>query len=152
MPLTCVRADRPSIKCQLLSSTHVGGCGRARPLNLGVRSMSLVLIAALFSPLAAAVFVAAAALVALRGKSPRRSVGKLLISVLVSSCAGALISLAAVIVWMSWYERTTGYSAGNAPAGWIIFYGPISMALGEVVALIWWWSRPIPEPPHEIRA
>jgi hypothetical protein len=39
------------------------------------------------------------------------------------------------------YEHTTGYSAGNAPIAWIFFYGPISAAMGEIVALVQWWMQ-----------
>jgi hypothetical protein len=47
------------------------------------------------------------------------------------------------IVWMIWYEKTTGYSAGNAPSGWIFFYGPLSAMLRQLVALtIWWFKKP----------
>lgn len=54
---------------------------------------------------------------------------------------GAVISLVITIAWMVWYEHTSGYSAGNGPIGWIFFYGPISFAIGQVVALVKWWSN-----------
>lgn len=54
---------------------------------------------------------------------------------------GAASSLACTIAWMVWYENTTAYSAGNAPLGWILFYGPASAALGQLLALIVWWFR-----------
>lgn len=52
---------------------------------------------------------------------------------------GAGVSLVLTIVWMIWYEKTTGFSAGNGPLGWIFFYGPMSSALGQLVALARWW-------------
>ncbi len=54
---------------------------------------------------------------------------------------GAGASLVLTIVWMIWYEKTTGFSAGNAPLGWIFFYGPVSAALGQFVALARWWFK-----------
>jgi len=54
---------------------------------------------------------------------------------------GAGASLVLTIVWMIWYEKTTGYSAGNGPLGWIFFYGPLSAALGQLVALVKWWFK-----------
>ena len=60
---------------------------------------------------------------------------------------GALLTLAYTIGWMVWYERATGYSAGNAPIGWIFFYGPGGAALGQLIALVHWWIRR----PHETK-
>jgi TRAP-type C4-dicarboxylate transport system permease small subunit len=54
---------------------------------------------------------------------------------------GAIASLVLLIIWMIWYEKSTGYSAGNAPVGWIFFYGPLSAALGQLIALIQWWPK-----------
>ena len=54
---------------------------------------------------------------------------------------GSIASLACTIGWMVWYENTTGYSAGNAPLGWIFFYGPASAAVGQLLALVVWWFR-----------
>ena len=57
---------------------------------------------------------------------------------------GAAGSLAFTIASAIWYEKTTGFSAGNAPLGWIFIYGPSSMALGQLIALVvWWFKRPI---------
>lgn len=54
---------------------------------------------------------------------------------------GAALSLAWLVGWMVWYERSTGYSAGNAPVAWIFFYGPLSVAVGELVGLAYWLRR-----------
>lgn len=54
---------------------------------------------------------------------------------------GVALSLALTIAWMLGYECLTGYNAGNAPLGWILFYGPISFALGQIVALGRWWKN-----------
>jgi hypothetical protein len=58
--------------------------------------------------------------------------------------AGAGLSLILTLVWMSYYEKTTGYSAGNGPIGWFFFYGPSSVAMGQLLALgVWWFKKPI---------
>src|SRR5678815_1809752 len=65
---------------------------------------------------------------------------KSLLPALIVSCvvAGAGITLAATIAWMVWYERTTGYSAGNAPLGWIFFFGPAGVGISCVVGFMVW--------------
>lgn len=45
------------------------------------------------------------------------------------------------IIAMVWYEASTGYNAGNGPLGWIFFYGPISAALGQLIAMVQWWFK-----------
>jgi len=57
---------------------------------------------------------------------------------LVLGVAGAGITLAGTIVWMVWYESTTGFSAGNAPLGWIFITGPGGIALSVIVGFIVW--------------
>ncbi len=48
------------------------------------------------------------------------------------------------IAWMTWNEKTSGFSAGNAPLAWIFFYGPFSVALGQLLALtVWWFKKPV---------
>lgn len=54
---------------------------------------------------------------------------------------GVAPSLVVTIAWMLGYEFLTGYNAGNAPLGWILFYGPISFALGQIIALVRWWKN-----------
>jgi hypothetical protein len=58
---------------------------------------------------------------------------------------GAGTSLLWLIDWMIKYEKNTGFSAGNAPLFWIFFYGPVSAAAGQLLALIVWWVKE-PEP------
>lgn len=54
---------------------------------------------------------------------------------------GAAASLLLTIGWMYWYESSSGYSAGNAPAGWILFLGPLSFSMGQIAALVQWWKN-----------
>ena len=100
-----------------------------------------MLLATFLSPL---LMVIVAVVVVAMAKE--HSVQKPRISVLVGlsiafAIVGAVVSLIATIRWMAWYERSTGYSAGNGPLGWIFFYGPASAAIGQLVALIVWWFK-----------
>jgi hypothetical protein len=75
---------------------------------------------------------------------PKASGGLLLVLSLVYGVLGAIASLVWTIFWMQAYEAKTGYSAGNGPLGWIFFYGPVSFALGQGVALVhWWYKKPM---------
>jgi hypothetical protein len=81
------------------------------------------------------------ALLAPRFSARERPIGFLISRSLLYGVAGAGISLAFTIAWMIWYEWSTGYSAGNGPLGWIFFYGPTSIALGQIAALLHWWFK-----------
>jgi hypothetical protein len=87
--------------------------------------------------------IAAAAIVSIarmRGKSVGK-IGMLVWTSAAFAVAGAIATLAFTVAWMIWYEKTTGYSAGNAPLGWIFFYGPLGAAFGQLVALVLWWFK-----------
>ena len=97
--------------------------------------------AAILSPIAMVVVAAmVVALAKVRGLA-KAKVSTLAWTTVAFAVAGAAASLACTIGWMVWYENTTGYSAGNAPLGWIFFYGPASAAFGQLPALIVWWFR-----------
>jgi hypothetical protein len=100
-----------------------------------------VLLAAFLSPLAMIVVAGAIVAIAKILSLPKPKVGALIWMSIALAAAGAIASLIYTIGWMIWYENTTGYSAGNAPLGWIFFYGPASAALGQLLALIVWWFR-----------
>lgn len=55
---------------------------------------------------------------------------------------GAGATLIYTIGWMIWYEKTTGYSAGNAPLGWIFFLGPVGALIGALIGLLVWLIKP----------
>ena len=38
-------------------------------------------------------------------------------------------------------EKTTGYSAGNAPVAWIFFFGPLGAAIGALIGFLVWWLK-----------
>jgi hypothetical protein len=100
-----------------------------------------ILLAAFLSPLAMVVVAAVVVFMAKLSSKPKPAVGALIGMSFTFAAAGAVVSLAFTIGWMIWYEKTSGYSAGNAPLGWIFLYGPASAALGQLVALIVWWFR-----------
>ena len=102
-----------------------------------------LLQAMFFSPvIAILVAVAVVAFAKLTNRS-KPEVSTLIRLSLLFGVVGAGASLMLTIAWMIWYEKTTGYSAGNAPVGWIFFYGPSSVALGQLLALtVWWFKKP----------
>jgi hypothetical protein len=54
---------------------------------------------------------------------------------------GRWLSLAFTIGWMYWYESTSGFGAGDTPVFWMLFLGPLSAAIGQLVALVHWWTK-----------
>jgi hypothetical protein len=102
--------------------------------------MNLLRLACL-SPIVALAIIIFVALIAAEMASKQPPVRELIVRAVVYAAAAAAISLGGTIAWMIWYERSTGYGAGNAPLGWIFFYGPLSAAAGEIVALIHWTFR-----------
>jgi hypothetical protein len=106
-----------------------------------------ILHLAMYAPIFAALVAAFAALIASESAVPRPPARVLVVRSVLYAGLGAAVSLAATIAWMVWYERTSGQSAGDAPIGWILFYGPLSAASGQIVALISWWIQK-PAPPR----
>jgi hypothetical protein len=101
----------------------------------------MIILICYYSPLAitglAVLLVAYAKLAGLR----KPSLESLIRSGIFYAAIGALASLALTIVWMVWYEASTGYSAGNGPLAWIFIYGPVSATLGMIAALARWWFK-----------
>ena len=100
-----------------------------------------MLLGFLLSPVIMAVIVGLVVVYAKVSNLPKPGIGRLVVRSVVYAAAGAGGSLVLLIIWMLWYEQTIGYSAGNAPVGWLFFYGPVSAVLGQVVALIRWWRE-----------
>jgi hypothetical protein len=98
-----------------------------------------VLLAAFLSPLAMAVVAAAVVALAKASALSKPKISTLIWMTIAFAGAGAIASLLFTIGWMAWYEKTTGYSAGNGPLGWIFIYGPTSAAVGQFLALVLWW-------------
>jgi hypothetical protein len=97
-----------------------------------------------FSFMSPALMLVAALLVVLIAKMrgrPIERIGRLVWTSAAFALAGAVATLVLTIAWMIWYEKTTGYSAGNGPLGWIFFYGPLGAASGQLVALLLWWFK-----------
>lgn len=80
-------------------------------------------------------------LIAKKRGRPIEKMGRLVWMSAAFALAGEVTTLALTIAWMNWYEKTTGYSAGNGPPGWIFFYGPLGAASGQLVALLLWWFK-----------
>jgi hypothetical protein len=101
-----------------------------------------MLLAAIFlSPVLVAVVAVLFVAYAKASGLQKPSVGRLVNRSLLYAVLGAVASLVLLTLWIVWYEKTTGYSAGNAPLGWIFVYGPLSAAFGQIFALIQWWFR-----------
>lgn len=100
-----------------------------------------MLVALFLSPVLMIVVAAGVVLYARTAQLAKPSIGYLVSRSIGFAVIGAVASLLLTIGWMIWYERSTGYSAGNAPLGWIFFYGPLSAACGQLAALIAWWLK-----------
>ena len=100
-----------------------------------------MLLGFLLSPVIMAVIVGLVVVYAKVSNLPKPGIDRLVARSVKYAAVGAGASLVLLIVLMIWYEQTTGYSAGNAPLGWLFFYGPVSAALGQMVALILWWRE-----------
>jgi hypothetical protein len=101
-----------------------------------------VMAFAILSPILAGVLATGVVLLANAKNIEKPPVLTLVVRSVAYAIAGGALSLACTIIWMIWYERSTGYDAGNAPLGWIFFYGPASAALGQIIALLHWWIQP----------
>lgn len=101
----------------------------------------MLLIVTLFSPLL--MFLVAYSVVGLAKEANLQKTNAHYLKSLSCKFAaiGAGASLCLTIIWINWYEKNTGYSAGNGPLGWIFFYGPASAALGQLIALVVWWFK-----------
>ena len=96
------------------------------------------LVAAISSPIITLLILAIGAVAARKYSSKQPSISGLVVTSLIYAGACLVLSLIGTIFWMSYYENTTGYSAGNAPLGWIFFYAPLSITLGMLIAFIHW--------------
>jgi hypothetical protein len=95
----------------------------------------------LFSPILGLAFSFVATILAAEVGLRKPPISVLIARTVSYAAAGAVLSLGATIVWMVWYEWSTGFDAGNGPLFWIFFAGPISATLGELVALVRWWIQ-----------
>ncbi len=91
-----------------------------------------------FSPLIMLVVSAIAYFVVVYSKRPHAPVKRLVIVSLMYAGIMLVVSLLLTIAWMIWYQYSTGYDAGNAIVGWIFFFAPASVALGQLIGLVQW--------------
>ena len=97
-----------------------------------------------FSPVIAVLFALAVVSLARVAEKPRAKISTLVRLSILFALVGAGASLLFTIAWMNWYEKASDSSAGNAPLGWLFFYGPFSVALGQLLALtVWWFKKPV---------
>lgn len=90
--------------------------------------------------------ISAAVIVYVRSAGIQKSSIALLVGLsLAYAAVGLVSSFLHTIISMSWHESSTGISQGNAPIGWIFFYGPLSAAAGQLAALVQWWLRKAPK-------
>lgn len=101
----------------------------------------MILTFAFFAPAIMIVVAIAVYLFAKQGRFGKPSAVVLFRLTVMYALVGGGLSLVLTVAWMFWYEATSGYSAGNAPLAWIFVYGPLSVALGQVLALVVWWFR-----------
>ena len=96
-----------------------------------------------YSPVISLVIAVIVVSIAKLNHLPKPRLTSLLVLTLFLAVAGAIATLLMTIVWMIWYQHSTGFDPGNAPVGWIFFYGPLGVALGQLCALaMWWFKRP----------
>ena len=99
---------------------------------------SFLLIAVFLSPLWVA---AVTAILVASSKEPKPRLGSLVVYSLSLGAIGAISSLLYTLVSIEQYQTQTRYDAGNGPLGWLFFYGPLSFAAGQIVALVFWWVK-----------
>lgn len=99
-----------------------------------------------FSPVIALVIAIVVVSFAKSNQLPKPNFKSLLLLTLLFAVVGAMTTLLMTISWMTWYEHSTGFSAGNGPLGWIFLYGPLGVAVGQLCALtVWWFKKPVAE-------
>lgn len=101
----------------------------------------MVLLGIIFSPLIMAIIAGLLILYAKVSALPKPGIDRLVAHSVAYAAAGAAASFVLLSVWMFWYEQSAGYSVGSATGTWLIFHGPLSIALGQLVALILWWRE-----------
>lgn len=93
----------------------------------------------LFATVLAAIVVIHAKLASLQKPNITFLLGRSLIYAIIA----AAVSFGFMAVWMIWYESSTGFSADKGYSWWMLFFGPLSAAFGQVVALIDWWFKKV---------
>ena len=104
----------------------------------------MLFVIVFFSPFIVAVFALIVVLIAKKAKLPKPSLTYLVNRSFVFAAIGAVSTLLLTIAWIIWYEHSTGYSANQTPFAWIFFFGPLSAALWQLLALgMWWLEKPV---------
>jgi hypothetical protein len=90
------------------------------------------------SPILAGLIAVAAYAVASRLRLERPSGGRFLFNLVIAAALGGGISLGFTMIESILFEADSGYSAGNAPLGWILFVGPPSVAISILACTASW--------------
>ncbi len=93
---------------------------------------------AMYAPIFAALIATLTGLTVLETVVPKPSSRALVVRSLQFAGLAAMASLAATTGWMGWHEHSVGGRARDAVLAWILFYGPLSIAFGQMVALVLW--------------
>lgn len=97
-----------------------------------------LLLAFIVSPVIVIVLTIIAISYARRIRKPVPSIGLLVAYNFGYALLMSALAIGLTVWYMVHYEATTGYSAGNAPAG-LIFLLPMAIGSGQFFALLHWW-------------
>src|SRR6185436_17239395 len=101
----------------------------------------MLFVIVFFSPFIVAVFALIVVLIAKKAKLSKPSLTYLVSRGFCLVEMVGFFTFLLTIAWIIWYERSTGYSANQTPFAWIFFFGPLSAALGQLLALGMWWNE-----------
>lgn len=95
------------------------------------------------SPLFAAILAAIVVVHAKLASLQKPNITLLFSRSLIYAIIGAAVSFGFMAAFMIWYESATGFSADKGYSWWMLFFGPLSAAFGQVIALIDWWFKKV---------
>lgn len=98
----------------------------------------LLLLALIVLPVIAGILTIIVINYGRRKHKPMASIGLLVAYNFGYALLMSALAIGLTIWYMFHYETTTGYSAGNAPAG-LIFLLPVAIGSGQLLALLHWW-------------
>jgi hypothetical protein len=101
----------------------------------------LFFVMVFFSPLLVAVLALIVFFIAKKAKLSKPNWMYLVKRSFLFAVIGSGSTLLLTVVWIIWYEHSTGYSANQTPFAWIFFFGPLSAAFVQLLALWMWWIK-----------
>jgi hypothetical protein len=109
--------------------------------------LEILLVIAFFSPVLVAGMSFGVFAAAKHRQLPKAHGSYLLLLSVAYGIAGAGATLVWTVVAISRVEEASGVNSGNGPLGWIVLYGPLGFAFGELCALLQWWKAAPPALP-----